>query len=99
MPKDRVRANNPALPSVTRRAALAAPLVLLPSNSFARSEIQPLQHRILSTSEKLLQLVNTVAPEQNPCFYCAAKAFRGRITFDARLADGAVLDPHSLQWI
>ncbi|RME99984.1 MAG: hypothetical protein D6773_12135 [Alphaproteobacteria bacterium] len=38
MPKDRVRANNPALPGVTRRAALAAPLVLLPRNTFARTE-------------------------------------------------------------
>ncbi len=38
MPKDRVRANNPALPGVTRRAALAAPLVLLPRNTFASAD-------------------------------------------------------------
>ena len=38
MPKHRFSAADTALPAMTRRAALAAPLVLLPRNVFASSE-------------------------------------------------------------
>ncbi len=61
MPKDRVRANNPALPGVTRRAALAAPLVLLPSNSFARTESPIL--RLFHEYERLRPVVKAARDE------------------------------------
>ncbi len=97
MPKDRVRANDPALPVITRRAALAAPLVLLPSYTFASSNTAPLRARILEASEELLRLVNITAPEGMSCTYCAVRDISG-LTFDARLENGAVLDPANLQW-
>jgi len=40
MPKDRVCATDTVLPGVSRRSLLAAPMVLLPSNTLARPESQ-----------------------------------------------------------
>ena len=42
MPKEHVRANTPALPIISRRSMLAAPLVLLPSTASSKGGESPI---------------------------------------------------------
>ncbi|WP_457646429.1 hypothetical protein [Profundibacter sp.] len=58
MPKNRVCANDTVLPALTRRAALAAPLGLLPSNISARNKNKSEILWLFDRHEQLRQQLN-----------------------------------------
>jgi len=58
MPKHRFSAADTALPAMTRRAALAAPLALLPSNTFASADSPIL--RLFHAHERLRRQLNAL---------------------------------------
>jgi len=114
MTKHRDRANPPALPIISRRSMLAAPLVLLPSNVSAKGlerkgccdvqhplpEATSAQARILKLAARLLSEIDAIAPEDAQDVVCRVHRLSGPVTFEA-IAFGSVirdLNPNDMVW-
>jgi len=96
MPKNRVCANNPALPGVTRRLILAAPaLALLPGGVV---KAQPIKARIQHHAEEIMKLLNEIAPEGKSCIACIVRQNSNPVIFDARADGGMILNPENMIW-
>ncbi len=98
MPKHRVRANNPALPIITRRTILAAPtLGLLPGMALGG---ETAQQRIQHHAESLLAEIEAIAPEGATTIVCRVHRLSGPVTFEAQSLRGVIriLNQKNMVW-